>query len=107
MLIFLRRHLLSSLTRGFPKGIKANKSITVSQDIIESFHNKLRKIVEENGFKYHDIINELKIIDKEQNVCTQVKISLYRNAILLSAESDDVNAAKNMINKLEEIIVNL
>jgi len=103
----IQEDLLSSLTRGFPKGIKANKSITVSQDIIESFHNKLRKIVEENGFTYHDIINELKIIDKEQNVCTQVKISLYRNAILLSAESDDVNAAKTMINKLEEIIVNL
>ncbi|MFX0077288.1 MAG: hypothetical protein ACFE96_17745, partial [Candidatus Hermodarchaeota archaeon] len=33
--------LLSSLTKGFPKGIKANKSITVSQDLIETFHNKL------------------------------------------------------------------
>ncbi|MFX0076774.1 MAG: hypothetical protein ACFE96_15125 [Candidatus Hermodarchaeota archaeon] len=103
----IHEDLLSSLTKGFPKGIKANKSITVSQDIIENFHNQLRKIVEENGFKYHDIINELKIIDKEQKVFTQVKISLYRNAILLSAESEDVNAAKTMINELEEIIVNL
>ncbi|MFW9899535.1 MAG: hypothetical protein ACFFDO_09790 [Candidatus Thorarchaeota archaeon] len=99
--------LLSSLTRGFPKGIKANKSITVSQDVIETFHNKLRKIVEENGFKYHDIINELKIIDENNKVFTQVKVSLYRNAILLSAESDNVKAAKNMINELEEIILKL
>lgn len=99
--------LLSSLTRGFPKGIKANKSLTVSQDVIETFHNKLRKIVEENGFKYHDIINELKIIDENNNVFTQVKVSLYRNAILLSAESDDVKAAKNMISELEEIILKL
>lgn len=99
--------LLSSLTRGFPKGIKVNKSITVSQDIIENFHNQLRKVVEENGFKYHDIINELKIIDEEQKVSTQVKISLYRNAILLSAESENVNAAKTMITELEKMIVNL
>ena len=103
----IQEDLLSSLTRGFPKGIKANKSITVSQDVIENFHNQLRKIVEENGFKYHDIINELKIIDEEQKVFTQIKISLYRNAILLSAESNDVNAAKTMINQLEEIIINL
>ena len=103
----IQEDLLSSLTRGFPKGIKANKSITVSQDVIENFHNQLRKIVEENGFKYHDIINELKIIDEEQEVSTQIKISLYRNAILLSAESNDVNAAKTMINELEEIITNL
>ncbi|TFG23542.1 MAG: hypothetical protein EU529_07090 [Promethearchaeota archaeon] len=103
----IQEDLLSSLTRGFPKGIKINKSITVSQDIIENFHNQLRKVVEENGFKYHDIINELKIIDKEQKIFTQVKISLYRNAILLSAESDDVNAAKTMITELEEIITNL
>ncbi|MFX0186256.1 MAG: hypothetical protein ACFE8A_00820 [Candidatus Hodarchaeota archaeon] len=99
--------LLSSLTKGFPKGIKANKSITVSQDIIETFHNKLRIIVEENGFKYHDIINELKIIDENNSVFTQVKVSLYRNAILLSAESNDVKAAKNMISELEEIILKL
>ena len=38
----IQEDLLSSLTRGFPKGIKANKSITVSQDIIENFHNQLR-----------------------------------------------------------------
>jgi len=67
----------------------------------------LRIIVEENGFKYHDIINELKIIDEENKVFTQVKISLYRNAILLSAESDDVKSSKNMINELEEIILKL
>ena len=102
----LQDDLLSSLTRGFPKGIKANKSITVSQHVIENFHNQLRKVVEENGYKYHDIINELKIIDEENEVITQVKLSLYRNAILLSAESDDPKKSRDMIKTLEEIILN-
>lgn len=102
----LQDDLLSSLTRGFPKGIKANKSITVSQHVIENFHNQLRKVVEENGYKYHDIINELKIIDEENEVITQVKLSLYRNAILLSAESDNPKKSRDMIKTLEEIILN-
>ncbi len=103
----LQDDLLSSLTRGFPKGIKSNKSITVSPEVIENFHNDLRRIVEENGFKYHDIINELKIIDEKRKVSTLVKLSLYRNAILLSAESDDPKNAKDMIHELEEVILQL
>ena len=103
----LQDDLLSSLTRGFPKGIKSNKSITVSSEVIENFHNELRRIVEENGFKYHDIINELKIIDEKRKVSTQVKLSLYRNAILLSAESDDIKASKSMIDDLEKVILQL
>lgn len=102
----LQNDLLSSLTKGFPKGVKVNKTIAVSADVIENFHNQLRKIIEENGFKYHDIINELKIVDDEKNVSTQIKISLYRNAILLSAEGD-IEAGKEMIKSLEEIINNL
>ncbi|TFG15802.1 MAG: hypothetical protein EU535_00980 [Promethearchaeota archaeon] len=96
--------LLSSLTRGFPKGIKVNKTLPLLPEIIEKFHNELRKSIEDNGFKYHDIINELKIIDDNKKVSTTVKLSLYRNAVLLSAESEDVEAAKEMVRKLEEII---
>ena len=103
----LQDDLLSSLTRGFPKGIKSNKSITVSPEVIENFHNDLRRIVEENGFKYHDIINELKIIDEKRKVSTLVKLSLYRNAILLSAEAEDPKNAKDVIHELEEVILQL
>ena len=100
----LQDDLLSSLTRGFPKGIKANKSITVQPSVIENFHNQLRKAVEEYGFTYHDIINELKIVDEKNKTFTQVKVSLYRNAILLSAEAEDPKNAKDMIKTLEEVI---
>jgi len=99
--------LLSSLTRGFPKGIKVNKTIPLLPEIIESFHNELRKTIEVNGYKYHDIINELKIIDDEKDVSINVKLSLYRNAVLLSAESEDVEAAKDMVKELEGVINSL
>ena len=99
--------LLSSLTRGFPKGIKVNKTIPLLPELIEQFHNELRKTIEKNGYKYHDIINELKIIDDEKKVSTNVKLSLYRNAVLLSAESEDVKAAKDMVKQLEDLINNL
>jgi len=101
----LQDDLLSSLTRGFPKGIKANKSITVQPSVIENFHNQLRKVVDEYGFTYHDIINELKIVDEKNKAFTQVKVSLYRNAILLSAEAEDPQKAKEMIKTLEQAIL--
>ncbi len=99
--------LLGSLSRGFPKGIKINKSISISPSLLDSFHNQLIKLTEEHGFKYLDIINELKIIDND--VFTTIKVALNRSAILLSAEScvEDTNAAKNMIQTLEEIIKNM
>lgn len=99
--------LLSSLTKGFPKGIKVNKTIPILPEVIEQFHNELRKTIEANGYKYHDIINELKIIDDDKKVSTDVKLSLYRNAVLLSAESEDVKAAKDMVKELEDLINNL
>lgn len=99
--------LISSLTRGFPKGIKVNKTIPLLPEVIETFHNELRKTIEINEYKYHDIINELKIIDDQKKVSTNVKLSLYRNAVLLSAESEDVKAAKEMVKDLETIINNL
>jgi phosphomannomutase len=99
--------LLSSLARGFPKGIKVNKTINVTPEVIETFHNQLRKIVEKNGYKYYDIINELKIIDKEKKASIAIKLSLYRNVVFLSAEAEDVKNAKEMLKTLEKIITNL
>ncbi len=97
--------LLSSLTRGFPKGTKINKTIAVSQDVIENIHNRLREVAEETGYRYHDIINELKIFDNKGYAL--IKVALHRDAILLSAESEDKNEAQKMINKLEKIISKL
>ncbi|MFW9827516.1 MAG: hypothetical protein ACFFEY_07995 [Candidatus Thorarchaeota archaeon] len=97
--------LLSSLTRGFPKGIKINKTISVSPDLINNIHNRLREMADDRGYKYHDIINELRIIDDD--TYTDIKVALYRNAVLLSAESEDKEKAEKIILELEEIISKL
>ncbi|UCC19421.1 MAG: hypothetical protein JSV62_15165 [Promethearchaeota archaeon] len=101
----IQNDLLSSLTRGFPKGIKINKTIAVSPEVINNIHNRLREMADENGYKYHDIINELKIIYDDTYAI--VKVALYRNAILLSAESEDKEKAQKMVLELEEIISKL
>jgi phosphomannomutase/phosphoglucomutase len=97
--------LISSITKGFPKGLKINKSINVPSDVVENFHNRLIELAEEHNLKYQDIINELKIIDKD--VFTNVKVALNRSAILLSAEPlvDDTKVAKEMIQLLENVIL--
>ncbi|MFX0023822.1 MAG: hypothetical protein ACFE9S_15965 [Candidatus Hermodarchaeota archaeon] len=97
--------LLSSLTRGFPKGIKINKTISVSSDLINNIHNRLRELADQNGYIYHDIINELKIIEDDTYVI--IKVALYRNAILLSAESENKEKAQRMIQNLEKQISEL
>ncbi len=97
--------LLSSLTRGFPKGIKVNKTISVSLDLINNIHNRLREMADDQGYKYHDIINELRII--EDDTYADIKVALYRNAVLLSAESEDKEKAEKIILELEEIISKL
>jgi len=99
------KDLLSSLTRGFPKGIKVNKTIPISSDLIENIHNRLREIAEDAGYKYHDIINELKIIDDDGYAI--IKVALHRNAVLLSAEYEDKNKAQKMIDELDKIISTL
>ena len=101
----LQNDLLGSLTRGFPKGTKINKTIPVSSELIENAHNRLRELADEKGYKYHDIINELKII--QDDIFTDIKVALYRNAILLSAESDEKEKAQEMILELEKIIKEL
>lgn len=97
--------LLSSLTRGFPKGIKINKTIAVAPELIDNIHNRLREMADKNGYRYHDIINELKIFSDD--TYTTIKVALYRNAIILSAESEDKEKAQEMILELEEIISKL
>ncbi len=97
--------LLSSLTRGFPKGIKINKTISVSSDLINNIHNRLRELADQNGYRYHDIINELKIIENDSHII--IKVALYRNAILLSAESESKEKAQKMILDMEKMISEL
>jgi len=96
--------LLSSLTRGFPKGIKVNKTIPVSANIIQSIHNKLIEFAETHNFKYHDIINELKILSTD--VSSTIKVALNRDSILISSESSDPKKSKEMIEELSTLIAN-
>ena len=93
------------MTRGFPKGIKVNKTVPVLSEVIDNIHNRLREVTDKRGYKYHDIINELKIIDDDGYIT--VKVALHRNAILLSAESEEKESAQQMINEWEKIITEL
>ena len=103
----IHNDLISSLTQGFPKGKKVNRSIPVSKELIENIHMRLREKVTEQGLKYHDILNELKIISDD--VYTLVKVALYRDSILLTAESEDMNMdkAKKMISDIERMIMEM
>jgi len=101
----IQNDLISSLTRGFPKGKKINRSIPVSKDLIENIHIRLRDKVTEKGLKYHDILNEIKVIGDD--VYTLVKVALYRDAILLTAESEDPEKAKNMVAEIERMILEM
>ena len=96
----LQKDLLSELMKGFPKGIKVNKTIPISSEGLETIHNKLIEFADEQNLKYQDIINELKIIDDD--VYVNIKVSLNRNAILLSAESDDKHKSEKMISMLSK-----
>jgi len=98
----VQKDLISSLTKGFPKGIKINKSIPVSAEVIETIHNRLIEFVDEHDLKYQDIINELKIIDDD--VYVNIKVALNRNAIILSAESENKSKSEKVIVKLSKII---
>ncbi|MFX1356524.1 MAG: hypothetical protein ACFFA8_04495 [Promethearchaeota archaeon] len=100
-----QKDLLSSLTRGFPKGIKINKTIPISSDIIHIIHNKLREVMDDHKLRYHDIINELRVFDDD--VYIDIKVALNRDAILLSSESQDKTKAKRMIDNISKIISEL
>jgi phosphomannomutase len=97
-----QRDLISSIVKGFPKGIKVNRTIPISEKSIDNIHNRLIEFTEEQGFRYHDIINELKIID--EGVYTIIKVDLYRNAIMLSSESEDKTLAKKMLDEVTKTI---
>ena len=101
----IQNDLLSSLTRGFPKGTKINKTVPISSDLMDNIHNRLREMVEEKGYRYHDIINELKLIDDDGYAL--IKVALHRDAILLSVESEDKKKAQKMMLELEKTISNL
>jgi len=100
-----QKDLVSSLTKGFPKGIKVNKTLPASAEMIENIHNRLIEFAEEHGYTYQDIINELKIIG--DGVYTNIKVALNRDAILLSAESENVKNSKKMVEELSKIISEL
>jgi phosphomannomutase len=100
----IQKDLISSLTKGFPKGIKVNKTIPVSAEAMENMHNRLIEFADEHELKYQDIINEIKIIDED--VYVNIKVALNRNAILLSAESENTSKSEKMILKLSKIISN-
>ena len=93
------------LTKGFPKGIKVNKTVTIPSELMGNIHNLLRGAAEKTGCKYHDIINELKIIEDE--VYMIIKAALYRDAVLLSAESEEKSKAEDMILRWEKTITEL
>lgn len=100
-----QKDVLSSLIRGFPKGVKLNKTIPISSDLVSIVHNRLREMIDDHKFKYLDIINELKVIDEE--VYTDIKVALYRDAIILSSEAKDKNKAKIIVEKLSKLISEL
>jgi phosphomannomutase / phosphoglucomutase len=97
--------LLSALIRGFPKGIKVNKSVPVPSKVLENIHNKLIKFAEAHDLKYHDIINELKILDEDANMT--IKVALNRDSILLSSEAKDPKKSKEMIETISHLISDL
>ncbi|MBY9020568.1 MAG: hypothetical protein KGD67_05885 [Candidatus Lokiarchaeota archaeon] len=101
-IMVLQKDLISSLIKGFPKGIKVNKTVPVSSDVLDTIHNRLIEVADEHNYKYQDIINELKIIDGDTYV--NIRVALNRNAILLSAESDNKNKSEKMISELSKII---
>ncbi|MBA7679202.1 hypothetical protein ES703_87486 [subsurface metagenome] len=98
-----RESLLSDLTRNFPKTNKISKKISVDTEFIDDFHEFITKKVEKHNLEYIDIINEVKIIKDDVNIT--VKLSLSRDAIIISAEYDEENkTAKEKLEELEKIL---
>lgn len=94
--------LLSDLTRNFPKTNKISKKISIDSELIENFHQFITQKIDENKFDYIDILNEVKI--RRDGVNITVKLSLSRDAVILSAESDENKKANEKIKEIEEIL---
>jgi len=94
--------LLSDLTRNFPKTNRISRFISVDSDFLDNFHNFIIEKIQTNHLEYIDIINEVKLISEGMNVL--VKLSLPRNAVVLSAESDEDKNAKEKLKKVEELL---
>ena len=98
-----RESLLSDLTRNFPKTNKISKKISVDTEFIDAFHEFITQKIEKHNLEYIDIINEVKIIKDDVNIT--VKLSLSRDAIIISAEYDEENkTAKEKLEELEKIL---
>lgn len=94
--------LLSDLTRNFPKSNKISRFISVDNAFIDNFHKFIIAKIQQYNLEYIDIINEVKIISEGMNVT--VKLSLPRNAVVLSAESDENIKAQEKLKKVEEML---
>ncbi|MBN1214458.1 MAG: hypothetical protein JXA99_03345 [Candidatus Lokiarchaeota archaeon] len=94
--------LISSLIKGFPKGININKTIPISSNNLENIHQIVRDIAIKHNYRFYDILNDLKII--KEDVAIILKLAISRNAILLSAESTDTKKAKHELSVLAELI---
>jgi len=94
--------LLSYLTRNFPKTNKISKKISIDSELIDNFHMFITKKIDENKLDYLDILNEVKI--RRDGINITVKLSLSRDAVILSAESDENKKANEKIKEIEEIL---
>ncbi len=97
-----KESLLSDLTRNFPKTNKISKKISVDSKFIDNFHEFITQKIEKHNLEYIDIINEVKIIKDGVNIT--VKLSLSRDAVIISAEYDEEKNIDKAIKELEEIL---
>lgn len=93
--------LLSDLTRNFPKTNKISKKISVDSKFIDNFHEFITQKIEQYNLEYIDIMNEVKIIKDDVNIT--VKLSLSRDAVIISAEDEEKNVDEK-IKELEKIL---
>ena len=103
-IIASKNALLSDLTRNFPKTNKISKKVSIDSEFIANFHEFITQKIEKHNLEYIDIINEVKVIKDGVNIT--VKLSLSRDAVILSAEYDEeknVNVEEK-IKELEEIL---
>ncbi len=96
-----RESLLSDLTRNLPKTNKISKKISVDSKFIDNFHEFITQKIEQYNLEYIDIINEVKIIKDDVNIT--VKLSLSRDAVIISAEDEKKNVDEK-IKELEKIL---
>jgi phosphomannomutase len=95
--------LLSNLTRNFPKPNKISKKVTLDSKFIDNFHDFITKKINKHKLEYIDILNEVKIIKDGVNIT--IKISLSRDAVILSTEDDETKDTNEKLKEIEEILL--